>query len=199
MRLLRLDMAFEIDYVINVYKYNLEECIVSIADMRKQVNLSQREFADLFDIPVRTIQQWEQGRSCPPDYVVSMVEALLPQKMAQCRNSARHSIPEKTRWRVCIADPFENCSRIYPLQQWKVRELLDDIIASVSVRSVTVFGSSITQRCHIGSDVDLYVDTDSEGAIVREAHDFPFDLWTPHTVDEKLGREIQDTGVRVYG
>ena len=172
---------------------------MSAASMRERSNLSQREFADLFGIPLRTIQQWEQGRSSPPDYVISMMETLLPQKLAQRENGQRHSIPEKTRWRICIEEPFQNCSRIHPLQQRKVRELLDDITAAKSVRSVTVFGSSVTQRCHIGSDVDVYVDTDEQGAIVAKSHDFPFDLWTPSTADDGLKQEIQRTGVRVYG
>ena len=171
----------------------------SIAGMRKQAHLSQGQLAELFDIPVRTIQQWEQGRSNPPDYVVAMVQELLPQKLAQVRKSSRYSIPEKTRWRICIDRPFENCNRVHPLQQRKVRGLLDDITANTSVESVIVFGSSVTQRCHIGSDVDIFVETSDEECLVSGSHDFPFDLWTPSTTDDRLMREIEATGVRVYG
>jgi transcriptional regulator with XRE-family HTH domain len=172
---------------------------MSMAEMRKGSNLSQRQFAELFGIPVRTIQQWEQGKSTPPAYVLDMMRTLLPQKLRRRSEDARHRIPEKTRWRICIDNPFENCDRIHPLQQRKVRELLDDIADNPSVRSVVVFGSSVTQRCHIGSDVDMYVDVEGDGSLAMRPHGFPFDLWTPSMVDGRLKDEIERTGVRVYG
>lgn len=172
---------------------------MEISRMRQQTGLSQRKFADLFGIPVRTLQQWEQQKSSPPPYVISMMEKLLPKTDEASRARSRHSIPEKTRWRVCIEQPFENCERIYPIQQRKVRELIDDISADPAVRSITVFGSSVTQRCHSGSDVDLYVETDDAHRLVTSYHDFAYDLWTSHTVDERLRDEIMRTGVKVYG
>ena len=172
---------------------------MQIAEMREQSHLSQGQFAGLFGIPVRTIQQWEQGRSSPPDYVITMIRELLPRKLARNGKGPRYSIPEKTRWRICIDRPFANCNRVHPLQQRKVRELLDDITANASVESVILFGSSVTQRCHVGSDVDLYVKTEDEGCLVSRPHDFPFDLWTPRTADDGLKHEIEKTGVTVYG
>lgn len=29
---------------------------------------------------------------------------------------------KKKEWRVCIQDPFENCEKIYPIQQKKVKQ-----------------------------------------------------------------------------
>ena len=103
------------------------------------------------------------------------------------------------QWRVCIDNPFENCTRIHPLQQRKVRELIDDITANPSVKTVTIFGSSVTECCHQGSDVDLYVEMDSEKNPISQTHDFPFDLWTNFTADQRLKTEIASKGVRVYG
>lgn len=171
---------------------------MTIAEMRKSTNLSQRQFAELFDIPVRTIQQWEQGKSAPPNYVLAMMAELLPKKLARKTAASRYRIPEKTRWRICIDDPFQNCDRIHPLQQRKVRELLDDIARNPSVKRVVVFGSSVTQRCHIGSDVDVYVEAEADGALMTKPHGFAVDLWTPATVDERLKEEIERTGVTVY-
>ena len=48
-----------------------------IADIRKETGLSQSKFAKRFGIPVRTLQQWEQGRSTPPDYVVRMIAYII--------------------------------------------------------------------------------------------------------------------------
>ena len=48
-----------------------------IKELRKSMGLSQTQFADKFDIPVRTLQQWEQGRSEPPVYVIKMMSYIL--------------------------------------------------------------------------------------------------------------------------
>ncbi|SFQ24685.1 Helix-turn-helix [Lachnospiraceae bacterium XBB1006] len=48
-----------------------------IKELRKSMGLSQAKFAEKFDIPVRTLQQWEQGRSEPPVYVVKMMSYIM--------------------------------------------------------------------------------------------------------------------------
>jgi putative transcriptional regulator len=44
-----------------------------IAAFRAAHNLSQREFADLMGIDVRTLQNWEQGRNRPDPAVLSLM------------------------------------------------------------------------------------------------------------------------------
>ncbi len=48
-----------------------------IKELRKSMGLSQSKFAEKFDIPVRTLQQWEQGRSEPPVYVIKMISYII--------------------------------------------------------------------------------------------------------------------------
>jgi putative transcriptional regulator len=38
---------------------------VDVARIRKKLNMSQRQFASYFAVSVRTVQEWEQGRSVP--------------------------------------------------------------------------------------------------------------------------------------
>ena len=38
---------------------------IDVARIRKKANLSQRQFAAYFAVSVRTVQEWEQGRSVP--------------------------------------------------------------------------------------------------------------------------------------
>ena len=45
--------------------------------MRKGTGLSQSKFAAKFGIPVRTLQQWEQGISAPPEYLVRMMTYIM--------------------------------------------------------------------------------------------------------------------------
>lgn len=48
-----------------------------IKNLREHYLLTRQQFADLFCIPLRTVQSWELGeRSCPA-YVFRMIEELL--------------------------------------------------------------------------------------------------------------------------
>jgi DNA-binding transcriptional regulator YiaG len=46
---------------------------VDIAGMRSRRGLSQREYADLLGLDVRTLQNWEQGRNRPDPAAVSLM------------------------------------------------------------------------------------------------------------------------------
>lgn len=50
---------------------------MGIKEMRIYTGLSQSKFAKMFDIPVSTLKDWEQGRRTPPDYVVTMMKTIL--------------------------------------------------------------------------------------------------------------------------
>ena len=46
---------------------------MSISELRHFVNMSQRDFANYFGIPLGTLRNWEQGIASPPDYVIQMI------------------------------------------------------------------------------------------------------------------------------
>ncbi len=48
-----------------------------IKELRKKTGLSQKQFAEIYHIPVRTIQKWEIGQASPPDYVIKLLEKAL--------------------------------------------------------------------------------------------------------------------------
>ena len=50
---------------------------MTVKELRAQTGLSQSQFAARFQIPVRTLQQWEQEIQSPPPYVVAMIQAIL--------------------------------------------------------------------------------------------------------------------------
>ena len=173
---------------------------MGIQQLRASTGLSQKGFSEAFQIPVRTLQQWEQGKSSPAPYVLAMMEKLAPAMAADAPGEKDpYFVPEKSRWKVCIPDPFPNCERVYPLQQRKVRQLLDALRGNDAVKSVTIFGSSVPQRCRQDSDLDVYLELADGDGEVKIAFDFPCDLWTNRTADERLKREIEQKGVRVYG
>lgn len=50
---------------------------MNIKDLRAKTGLSQSKFAALVPMSVRTLQDWEQGRKKPPEYVISLIEYKL--------------------------------------------------------------------------------------------------------------------------
>ena len=45
----------------------------SIKAIRESLNLSQSEFANRFNIPLATVQNWEQGRRKCPEYILDLI------------------------------------------------------------------------------------------------------------------------------
>ena len=107
---------------------------------------------------------------------------------------------ELNEWKICIPNPFQNCQRIYPIQQKKVSRLIDELTKNdANIKKIIIFGSSVTSRCHVGSDVDVYVETNAEPKdLIKDFVPFAYDLWTDMTADQRLKTEILKTGVVVY-
>lgn len=48
-----------------------------IKELRSETGLSQKKFADKFEIPVASLQNWETGRTAPPPYIIFMIKSIL--------------------------------------------------------------------------------------------------------------------------
>nr|WP_296083930.1 helix-turn-helix domain-containing protein [uncultured Blautia sp.] len=48
-----------------------------IKKLRELTGLSQQAFSDKYEIPKRTIEDWERGRRNPPGYVVKLLERVV--------------------------------------------------------------------------------------------------------------------------
>ena len=111
----------------------------------------------------------------------------------------RTMVNQKKEWRVCIQDPFENCEKIYPIQQKKVKQMINNIKEDANVEKIVVFGSSVQDTCHMGSDVDFYIVLKQDRKILfKETLSFIYDIWTNYTVDSHMYEEIKKKGVTVY-
>lgn len=51
-----------------------------IRKLRKQMQLNRREFCDYYEIPYRTVQDWETGKRTMPDYVFRLLEYKMHQE-----------------------------------------------------------------------------------------------------------------------
>lgn len=45
-----------------------------IKSIRSSTGMSQARFSEAYEIPVRTIQDWERGIRTPPPYVIKLLE-----------------------------------------------------------------------------------------------------------------------------
>lgn len=45
-----------------------------IKDLRHLTGLTQKKFSEKYEIPKRTIEDWETGRRKPPNYVTKLLE-----------------------------------------------------------------------------------------------------------------------------
>lgn len=59
-------------------KYNKKEKkIMTITELRESIGMNQKQFATRFNIPFKTVQNWEYGRSKPPVYVIEMMQSII--------------------------------------------------------------------------------------------------------------------------
>ena len=76
-----VDNVYELIYTLIKYKdvFGDDDMDISekIKELRKKTGLSQSKFSAKFGIPVRTLQQWEQGISAPPEYLVRMMAYIM--------------------------------------------------------------------------------------------------------------------------
>lgn len=49
----------------------------TIKEIRKQTGLSQAKFSERYNIPKRTIENWESGKNEPPEYVVDLLRRCV--------------------------------------------------------------------------------------------------------------------------
>lgn len=50
---------------------------MTIKELRQQTGLTQTAFAKYFEIPLRTVQDWEAGKRKPNEYLVKLMQYKL--------------------------------------------------------------------------------------------------------------------------
>ena len=91
-----------------------------------------------------------------------------------------------------------NCEKIYPIQQLRVLNLISKLKRDKNINKIIIFGSSVTNSCHIDSDLDVYLELKNNKKITLNKIDYELDLWNNYTVSKELLEEINDKGVVVY-
>lgn len=50
---------------------------MTIKELRKKSGLTQKEFAEKYHIPRRTIEDWEREIRTPPPYIPELIEKIM--------------------------------------------------------------------------------------------------------------------------
>ena len=45
-----------------------------IRSLRAETGLNRKQFAEYFQIPLRTVEEWEAGRRKPPEYIPRLIK-----------------------------------------------------------------------------------------------------------------------------
>lgn len=56
---------------------------MKINEIRTLTGLSRVRFAERYNIPLRTVEDWEAGRSNPPEYIVPLLERAVRDDFGQ--------------------------------------------------------------------------------------------------------------------
>ena len=55
----------------------LTECQKKIIELRDKSGMNRKEFCNEFDIPYRTVTEWERGNRNAPEYVIRLLEYYI--------------------------------------------------------------------------------------------------------------------------
>lgn len=48
-----------------------------IEELRKELNMSLKEFSEYYEIPYNTVRQWEKGERNPPNYIIKLLNEKI--------------------------------------------------------------------------------------------------------------------------
>lgn len=187
-----------------------EDFASRLRDYRIESGATQLEIARSIGVDKSTYAHYETGRRTPDiERLMKIAEflklndELLGVKPWMCVSTS----DEKKFYRFPVIDYLKNesgfdISRVYPLKQKVVYSIHEALSGDNRVSSAFLFGSSITNKCHRESDIDLAIkirpDVDISSAknevseIVQEICDWNADiLWRDSlTEKDRVLREI---------
>lgn len=107
---------------------------------------------------------------------------------------------------VVVNTDCKNIRRIYPLKQRTVAKIYEAALNHEVIRKIYVFGSSVTGRCNIDSDLDICIDADTSDGMkiyhmqkeVGDICDWNCDIVMYSNIGERLKKTIQEEGVVIY-
>lgn len=107
---------------------------------------------------------------------------------------------------IVVQTDCKNIYRVYPLKQKIAAKLYNIGKQYPEIRRIYIFGSSVTDKCNIHSDIDICIDADvSDGLQIYniqknmgDACDWNCDIVMYNSLGTRLKNTIQKEGVVIY-
>ena len=155
--------------------------INQIKKLREIFNLTQLELATLLGIPLKSIQNWEQGQRIPSPWVIDLIydRALI--------NKQNNKV----------------------LTYLEIKKAVKEVASKHDIKRVYLFGSYAKGLATPNSDIDLYIESNIYGLDYFELSeefrialkDHKVDMLSPKTVikNSPIELEIKQSGILIYG
>lgn len=96
---------------------------MDIKKLRIMARMTQREFAEYFNIPKRTIENWEGGQRTPPPYVVELIEyKIRKEKLGMLRLVEKDHNEEKILKEGVLEEIIEFLKENEEIYNWVLDE-----------------------------------------------------------------------------
>lgn len=158
-----------------------------IKQIRENLKLTQLELANLLNIPLKTIKNWEQNQRTPSSYIVDLIINNIL-SLANEKNLEE-----------------ENEEQI--LSFVTIKDKTNEIVKSYDIEKVYLYGSYAKGEANIYSDIDLYMISNVDGLEyfgliekLRNNLNKKVDLLSNKTVlkGSLIEKEIKKTGILIY-
>lgn len=143
--------------------YTLNECIIGNMDVkqiRQVTGLTQKDFSSRYEIPMKTLQNWEAGKDSPshracPQYIEKLLEKAV-----------RTDFPEKAR----LLDSNIDENHLKAIRQAKAKIRKSPL--SDYVKDVYLYGSTAKGKARSNSDIDLLMILDENVKLKTRYNDW---------------------------
>jgi transcriptional regulator with XRE-family HTH domain len=78
---------------------------MTIRDMRTQLGVTQSEFSKRYNIPFRTIQNWETGLRKPPEYIINLLKNRIREDLVNRKTTTlpkndfhKNNLPKRSEY-----------------------------------------------------------------------------------------------------
>ncbi len=107
---------------------------------------------------------------------------------------------------VVVTTDCRNINKVYPLKQKSVAGLYSMAKKHKEIKRIYIFGSSVTPKCNINSDIDICLDADTRDGMaifniqkeMGEICDWNCDIIMYSNMGSRLRNTIENEGVIIY-
>ncbi len=71
------------------------DCMEKVRELRESTGMNRKEFCEFFQIPYRTVTEWERGNRHAPEYVIRLLEYYIRMEQLDIKHDEK-KVTDKT-------------------------------------------------------------------------------------------------------